>query len=480
MISNRILTLFVALTLLSATTSFSQSNKPATRTEPPSPFLVQSIPEHCRGKRLEKDYYYIESSKMLPKGPWCVALLMHAFVPPGKPYFSWRDFEMKIVGVVAINIQTRKVLFLRSQLAGAGDGKACEITNVRNLSSNSCAIEVAESSWIDEGERKNFYEETTTWKWTLPTGKFTRLGANMHVLDLAVALDRTPYSVNWPETFRRDWNGKVNIVGAGGKPKFSLQTVDTSVQNKIKNYNKIGVLIGRFPGDLDLLWSDDRDFAPASNPHSLVVLHDRPYGDTTNKILLEGIRLSAKPTVKWSQRVKSIGSVVKGRVRQVRLISGVARPCLELPILVLSPGGTDWLCSLNTETGRIRKVHKFGEDSLFPIASPSGKTVANYNGETSDKDNKILIIDTKTGKTRERVLTLHDLGIDEPLSDDENFTYPLVTPLGFGRDETILLKDINKIWALPPPYTGRPQLVFSLPRHSKTPQKSKTTRQKIR
>jgi len=134
------------------------------------------------------------------------------------------------------------VLFLSSQLAGAVGGKAREISNVHSFSSSSCAIVVVESSW-GEGERKNFLEEATVWKWTLPTGKFTRLGANMHVQVLAVALDRTPYNEKWPETFRREWNGKVHIFGANEKPNFSLQTVDTSVQNKIKKFNILGVPI---------------------------------------------------------------------------------------------------------------------------------------------------------------------------------------------------------------------------------------------
>ena len=101
--------------------------------------------------------------------------------------------------------------------------------------------------------------------------------------------------------------------------------------------------------------------------------------------------------------MKSISEAVKARVCGLSLISGVTRPCLELPIIVESLDGGEFgtflVCSLNTETGKIRKVYTSKRHTTFIATSGSGRTVANYNGVTDDEDqnNKILIINIKSG-----------------------------------------------------------------------------------
>ena len=227
------------------------------------PFLVQSIPGQYRREPLVRDHFYLEANQMLPNGDWCVAFLIHSVAHPRKPELSRYDFHREIVGAVAVNVQSGKALFLRSQRAAAGDANASVIIKLRPLAVDSCAITSAQPSDLVGDESEIFLEQATVWKWTLPTGKFTQLGANVHVRNLALALDQTPYNATWPMSFRRDWDGKVALVDPDGKTKQSLKTVDTSEQKTVYTSSKSRRWgpppdDRRAPGDLDEFWSSDR------------------------------------------------------------------------------------------------------------------------------------------------------------------------------------------------------------------------------
>lgn len=424
------------------------------------PVTLVDLAEIEVGEITPPSELFFDQTSVTSEGNYVIGLFQARHVPGGTYFLGSSGEERaawKIVAI-AINSYSGDVRAVNIYPPKAPKNKSYDVMAFRSLGSATCAIDLVPYNpdgleWVVPG--------SISLEWNLQTGQLSKLETSLipYPLDqLCRVLEPTSFQVIWPQLDAGRWDGIVEIVDRsvndGSKGKSSRLDFGGEWDEEL-----YGTTLTESLGRLEI--------APGNDDRTIVTVQ---LSDDRNDLhVIEAVDLDLPGIAKWSISSETIARELNIASSKIEIISGLCRPCEHIPLQVgRGTSSESWLCDLNPADGTIRKIKRFDEWAWrFELAcSADGRYVAHCDWPPRG-DRQLSILDI-TNPEDDIVMPID---LRDVYHDDASFWpdySPLILPLGFNKERSLMLRDGKHVFLLKYPYDGKWQCIFSVAQVGRT------------